>query len=69
MNNEMNDFSIPGIPNAFGFVPSPINYIRPFKRPLSSISPIIVTHPNNTLYISIGSAGGSRSTYPPMNIR
>ncbi|RDL37992.1 Uncharacterized protein BP5553_05425 [Venustampulla echinocandica] len=60
MNNEMNDFSIPGVPNAFGFVPSPINYIRPFKRPLSSVSPVIVEHPNGTLYISIGGAGGSR---------
>ncbi|TVY36469.1 Glutathione hydrolase proenzyme, partial [Lachnellula subtilissima] len=60
MNNEMNDFSIPGIPNAFGFVPSPINYIRPFKRPLSSISPLIVEHANGTLLLSIGAAGGSR---------
>jgi gamma-glutamyltranspeptidase/glutathione hydrolase len=60
MNNEMNDFSIPGVPNAFGFVPSPINYIRPNKRPLSSITPIIVTYPNGTLYLSIGAAGGSR---------
>ncbi|KAK0099423.1 hypothetical protein ONS95_003508 [Cadophora gregata] len=60
MNNEMNDFSIPGIPNAFGFVPSPINYIAPNKRPLSSVTPIIVTHPNGTLYLTIGAAGGSR---------
>ncbi|KUJ06596.1 gamma-glutamyltranspeptidase [Mollisia scopiformis] len=60
MNNEMNDFSIPGVPNAFGFVPSPINYIAPGKRPLSSISPIIVEHPNGTLYLSVGAAGGSR---------
>ncbi|TVY55327.1 Glutathione hydrolase proenzyme, partial [Lachnellula suecica] len=60
MNNEMNDFSIPGVRNAFGFVPSPINYIRPHKRPLSSVSPLIVEHPNGTLYLSIGAAGGSR---------
>lgn len=60
MNNEMNDFSIPGVPNAFGFVPSPINFIAPGKRPLSSISPIIVEHPNGTLYLSVGAAGGSR---------
>lgn len=60
MNDEMNDFSIPGVTNEFGFVPSPINYIRPNKRPLSSITPIIVEHPNRTLYISIGAAGGSR---------
>lgn len=60
MNNEMNDFSIPGVSNEFGFVPSPINYIRPNKRPLSSITPIIVEHGNGSLYLSIGAAGGSR---------
>ncbi|KAG9244084.1 gamma-glutamyltranspeptidase-like protein [Calycina marina] len=60
MNNEMNDFSIPGVSNEFGFVPSPINYIRPNKRPLSSITPLIVEHANGSLYLSIGAAGGSR---------
>jgi gamma-glutamyltranspeptidase/glutathione hydrolase len=60
MNDEMSDFSIPGSRFEFGFVPSPINYIRPNKRPLSSITPIIVEHPNGTFYISIGAAGGSR---------
>lgn len=60
MNNEMNDFSIPGASNAFGYIPSPANYIRPGKRPLSSIAPIIVEYPNGTLYISVGAAGGSR---------
>ncbi|KXH26053.1 gamma-glutamyltranspeptidase [Colletotrichum nymphaeae SA-01] len=60
MNDEMNDFSIPGSSNAFGFVPSPANYVRPGKRPLSSISPVIVEHPDGKLYFVIGSAGGSR---------
>lgn len=60
MNNEMNDFSIPGSSNAFGFIPSPANFIRPGKRPLSSITPAIVTHPNGTLYFITGAAGGSR---------
>ncbi len=60
MNNEMNDFSIPGVPNEFDIPPSPINYISPKKRPLSSITPIIVEHPNGTLYLTIGAAGGSR---------
>ncbi|KAL2408003.1 Glutathione hydrolase proenzyme [Exophiala dermatitidis] len=60
MNNEMNDFSIPGSSNAFGFVPSPSNYIRPGKRPLSSISPTIVEYPDGSLYYVIGAAGGSR---------
>ncbi|OLN85274.1 Gamma-glutamyltransferase-like protein 2 [Colletotrichum chlorophyti] len=60
LNNEMNDFSIPGSSNAFGYVPSPANYVRPGKRPLSSISPVIVEQPDGKLYFVIGSAGGSR---------
>ncbi|GJC91003.1 glutathione hydrolase proenzyme [Colletotrichum liriopes] len=60
MNDEMNDFSIPGSSNAFGFIPSPANYVRPGKRPLSSISPVIVEQPDGKLYFVIGSAGGSR---------
>ncbi|TVY22106.1 Glutathione hydrolase proenzyme [Lachnellula hyalina] len=60
MNNEMNDFSVPGTTNAFGFTASPANYIRPFKRPLSSISPSIVEYPDGSVYISHASAGGSR---------
>ncbi|KAJ6193408.1 gamma-glutamyltranspeptidase 1 precursor [Bipolaris maydis] len=65
MNNEMNDFSIPNTTNAFGYIPSPANFIRPGKRPLSSIAPVIVEHLNlanvtNALYIAIGAAGGSR---------
>ncbi|KAK6223827.1 gamma-glutamyltransferase [Colletotrichum tabaci] len=60
MNNEMNDFSIPGSSNAFGFIPSPANYVQPGKRPLSSIAPVIVEQPDGRLYFVIGSAGGSR---------
>ncbi|KZF26975.1 gamma-glutamyltransferase [Xylona heveae TC161] len=60
MNNEMNDFSIPGTSNAFGYIPSEANYIRPGKRPLSSISPVIAEKPDGTLYYVIGAAGGSR---------
>lgn len=62
MNNEMNDFSIPGSSNAFGYIPSPANYVRPGKRPLSSISPIIGETPEGKLYFAAGSAGGSRIT-------
>ena len=61
MNNEMNDFSIPGQSNAFGYAPSPANFVKPGKRPLSSISPTIAEYGSNgTLYYVIGSAGGSR---------
>ncbi|KAL3954344.1 hypothetical protein ACCO45_009907 [Purpureocillium lilacinum] len=61
MNNEMNDFSIPGVSNSFGYIPSPANFVRPGKRPLSSISPIIVEQ-DDKLYLSVGAAGGSRIT-------
>ena len=60
MNDEMNDFSIPGQSNSFGYIPSPANYIRPGKRPLSSISPIIAETADGKLYLALGSAGGSR---------
>lgn len=59
----MNDFSIPGVRNEFGFFPSESNFISPKKRPLSSIAPIIVTKGNPTdekLYAVVGAAGGSR---------
>ncbi|PHH75176.1 hypothetical protein CDD80_2588 [Ophiocordyceps camponoti-rufipedis] len=60
LNNEMNDFSIPGIPNDFGFPPSVANYIAPGKRPLSSITPVIAAHPNGSILAVVGAAGGSR---------
>ncbi|KAL1845440.1 hypothetical protein Daus18300_014536 [Diaporthe australafricana] len=60
MNNEMNDFSTPGSTNAFGYAPSEANFIRPGKRPLSSISPTIVEYPDGGLFFISGSAGGSR---------
>lgn len=62
LNNEMNDFSIPGVRNEFGFPPSAANYIRAGKRPLSSITPLIVAYPgdDHRLFAAVGAAGGSR---------
>lgn len=56
----MNDFSIPDVPNEFGFQPSVANFIKPAKRPLSSITPIIVTNPDGSFFAAVGAAGGSR---------
>lgn len=56
----MNDFSIPGSSNFFGYIPSPANFVRPGKRPQSSMSPIIIETPEGRLYVVVGSAGGSR---------
>jgi gamma-glutamyltranspeptidase/glutathione hydrolase len=61
LNNQMNDFSVPGTANGFGYVPAPANFIRPGKTPLSSMSPVIIEHlTNSTFYLATGSAGGSR---------
>lgn len=42
LNNEMDDFSIPNSSSANVPPPAPANFIRPLKRPLSSMSPTIV---------------------------
>ncbi|PWY97475.1 gamma-glutamyltranspeptidase [Testicularia cyperi] len=61
LNNEMDDFSSPGSSNFFGFVPTAANFIRPGKRPLSSISAVIVEEEQDKkLKLSTSSAGGSR---------
>ena|SRR3989338_1305939 len=55
----MDDFSIPGASNYFGYPPSPNNYIEPGKRPLSSMSPTFVVK-NGLLYAALGGSGGSK---------
>ncbi|PWN37052.1 gamma-glutamyltranspeptidase [Meira miltonrushii] len=61
LNDELDDFSSPGSSNAFGYTPTEANFIRPGKRPLSSISPVIIVDLNSgkTTH-ALGSAGGSR---------
>ncbi|KAH9895138.1 gamma-glutamyltranspeptidase [Cubamyces lactineus] len=60
LNDEMDDFSTPGMPNAFGLYPSPYNYPEPGKRPLSSTTPTIIEHEDGSFYLAIGGSGGSR---------
>ena len=55
----MDDFSTPGNSNFFGYLPTPNNYIRPGKRPLSSIATTIVEKDGSPYFI-VGAAGGSR---------
>lgn len=45
-NDQMDDFSTPGAANAFGFAPSETNFIKPGKRPMSSMSPMIIYNKN-----------------------
>lgn len=59
LNNEMDDFSIPGIPNQFSIPPSPMNYPEPGKRPVSSSTPVILER-NGQIAMIIGGTGGSR---------
>ena len=59
LNDEMDDFSSkPGVPNMFGLVEGENNAIAPHKRPLSSMSPTIVTH-DGKLAMVVGTPGGS----------
>ncbi|CAK7265579.1 hypothetical protein SEPCBS57363_001655 [Sporothrix epigloea] len=69
LNNEMNDFSVPHASNEFGYPPSPANFIRGGKRPMSSITPIMAENVVDAdgseikpgrLFLVVGAAGGSR---------
>ncbi len=60
LNNEMDDFSVKvGVPNLYGLVQGQANAIAPGKRPLSSMSPTIVSQ-NGQPVMVVGTAGGSR---------
>jgi gamma-glutamyltranspeptidase/glutathione hydrolase len=65
LNDEMDDFaSKMGVPNGFGLIQGPANAIAPGKRPLSSMTPTIVSEePHNgkpgKLRLVLGSPGGS----------
>ena len=60
LNDEMDDFSAkPGAPNQFGVVGGDANAIAPLKRPLSSMSPTILTRDGRVAMV-IGTPGGSR---------
>ncbi len=60
LNNEMDDFSIkPGTPNLYGVVGGDANAIAPGKRPLSSMTPTILTRDGKVALV-IGTPGGSR---------
>ena len=62
LNNEMDDFAAkPGEPNMFGLVQGEANAIAPRKRPLSSMTPAIVTR-NSKVRVVLGSPGGGTIT-------
>jgi gamma-glutamyltranspeptidase / glutathione hydrolase len=58
LNNEMDDFSAqPGVPNVYGLVGSDANAVAPRKRPLSSMTPAIVTRHGRSV-AALGGSGG-----------
>ena len=60
LNNEMDDFTVKiGEPNKFKLIQGLANQIQPGKRPLSSMSPTIVTK-NGEVVMIVGTPGGSR---------
>ena len=62
LNNEMDDFAAkPGVPNMFGVTGGEANAIEPGKRPLSSMTPTIITRDGKLLMV-VGAPGGSRIT-------
>ncbi|MFT4103659.1 MAG: gamma-glutamyltransferase [Burkholderiaceae bacterium] len=60
LNDEMDDFTAKvGVPNLYGLVQGEANRIEPGKRPLSSMSPTIVTKDGAPVMV-VGTPGGSR---------
>lgn len=69
----MDDFASPGVPNHYGVAPSESNYIVAGKKPLSSISPVLVFRPDGheeiqserdlskqKLVMALGASGGPK---------
>ncbi|KNZ61749.1 uncharacterized protein VP01_1362g7 [Puccinia sorghi] len=73
LNDQNDDFSVMGRANAFNLLASPLNHPVTGKRPLSSMSPIIIDHhpqahwshysstptPPPSLFAALGASGGS----------
>jgi gamma-glutamyltranspeptidase/glutathione hydrolase len=60
LNDEMDDFtSKPGSPNMFGLIQGAKNAIEPQKRPLSAMTPTILTR-NGQFFMALGAPGGPR---------
>ena len=55
----MDDFSAPNVTNEFGLPPSPVNFIKPGKRPQSSAVPAMVLDKKGNVLMTIGAAGGT----------
>lgn len=68
LNNEMDDFSAkPGVPNAFGLIGGSANKVEAGKRPLSSMTPLIMFKDKTPVLVT-GSPGGSKIINSVMQI-
>ena len=68
LNDEMDDFAAqPGVPNMFGLMGGDANAIAPGKRPVSSMTPTIITK-DGKLFMAVGAPGGSRITTGVMEV-
>jgi len=54
----MDDFSLPGQKSFFGYGAAPRNFIAPGKRPMSSMSPLIVYNKQSKKLVAAVSASG-----------
>ena len=58
LNDEMDDFAAKqGVPNGYGLIQGPANAVGPKKRPLSAMTPTVVTK-DGKLFLVLGSPGG-----------
>ena len=62
LNDLMDDFSFPDTGNLNGLKPSRANFVKPGKRPLSSMCPTIILDENRDASMVLGAAGGMRIT-------
>lgn len=58
LNESMDDFATPGVVNAYGLPASAANFIKPKKRPLSSMTPSIIINNAGDIQMLVGPAGG-----------
>ncbi len=60
LNNEMDDFNVrPGEPNSYGLIGGVENRVEAGKRPLSSMTPTLISR-DGQFVAAIGAPGGSR---------